>query len=237
MEQLLSCLIVEDEPIARDIVAGYLQHHPQVRLAGSCANAIEARNFILKEKVDILLLDINMPVLDGLSFLRSLRQPPEIIFTTAYKEHAVAAFELEAVDYLLKPFSLERFLVAIDKAVSACRQTGTSIDKTQQKDEEKELFLRTDGKIFRIDLSCLIYAEANGNYTRLVESGQVLMPAMTFSALEAMLPAERFVRIHRSFLVNKAFIRQVEGNVVYAGKFELPIGSSYKEAFLRALGM
>lgn len=230
-------LIADDEPIAREIIQRYCDHVPDLQLVASCGSALEARNILKEQKVDILFLDINMPVLDGISFMRTMKNPPQVIFTTAYKEFAVDAFDLAACDYLLKPFSLDRFLVAVDKATQQLKGFPAARPAEQNTANTDEVFIRTDGKIFKINLPDLLYAEANGNYTKLVGAVQTIMPTMTFSAVEALLPADQFLRIHRSFIINKSKISHIEGNRVYIGTIEIPIGNNYKEGLLRTLGL
>jgi DNA-binding LytR/AlgR family response regulator len=231
------CLIVDDEPIAREIIQTYCTHLPMLIVVASCGNALEAKQVLQKSRIDILFLDINMPVLDGIAFLKTLKNPPQIIFTTAYKEYAVDAFDLAACDYLLKPFSLERFIVAIDKALE--KINAQPIETYRHQDEVKEdyLFIKADGKIYKVLFTDLLFAEAQGNYTKIVTTEGILLPTMTFSSLEEMLPKALFPRVHRSFIINKSKITHIEGNRVYINKNEIPIGSNYKEAFLSMLGL
>ncbi|MFT4024430.1 MAG: LytTR family DNA-binding domain-containing protein [Flavihumibacter sp.] len=229
-------LVVDDEPIARDILLQYGSHLPFLAAAGSCGSALEARQVLQDQKVDILFLDINMPVLDGLSFLRTMKNPPQVIFTTAYKEFAVDAFDLAACDYLLKPFSLERFMVAADRAIALLQGSQPAVVQPSPPLPE-EVFIRADGKIYKLDPSALLFIEANGNYTRFVLQQQVLLPAMTFQAASALLSPHLFLRVHRSFVVNRSRIDRIEGNRVFVGGREIPIGSNFREAFLQALGL
>lgn len=237
MEQY-NCLIADDEPIAREIIEGYCQHLPVLNLIASCANALEAKAIMQQQRVDILFLDINMPVLDGIAFLKTVKDPPEVIFTTAYKEYALHAFDLAACDYLLKPFSMERFIVAVDKAIE---KLNKYIPPTQQSTGETKvedaLFVKTDSKIFRIPYKDILYAEASGNYIKIVTPQTTYMPGMTFSQFEQQLPRALFIRVHRSYIINKSFITLIEGNRVYINKIEIPIGSNYKEPFLKELGL
>lgn len=231
-----NCLIVDDEPIARNIIETYCGHLPYLQVSGSCGNAIEAKIHLQQLPVDILFLDINMPVMDGISFLKTLKRPPQVIFTTAYKEFAIDAFDLAACDYLLKPFSFDRFMMAIDKATANLRSPGSSRESNEHKAEDF-LFIKADGKIFKILHNDLLFAEANGNYTRIITTHNIFTPAMTFSAMEELLPPMQFVRVHRSFIVNKSKISHIEGNRVFLNKTEIPIGSNYKEAFLKDIGL
>ncbi|MBX3240923.1 MAG: response regulator transcription factor [Chitinophagaceae bacterium] len=226
----VQCLIVDDEPIARDIVQLYCSHLPLLSVTATAPNALEARKILQEEDIDLLFLDINMPALDGIAFLKTLKKPPQVILTTAYKEYALDAFDLAVCDYLLKPFSLDRFIVAVDKALEKIG-AGT-YEKTGIKDHA---FIKADGKIFNIRFSDLLFAEASGNYTRLYIGSGMIMPAMTFAGIEAILPKEEFLRVHRSFIVNKSRISHVEGNRVFIQQKEIPIGSSYKNDFMAAL--
>lgn len=231
------CVIADDEPIARDIIQSYCAHLPFLEIVASAGNALEAKAILAKEIVDILFLDINMPVMSGISFIRTLKNPPQVIFTTAYKEFAVEAFDLAACDYLLKPFSLERFIVAVDKAVDRLQGKPGAVQENIASTSQDSIFIRTDGKIYKILQNDLLYAEASGNYTKIVTANNIFMPGMTFSGTEELLPKQMFVRVHRSFIINKNKISHIEGNRVYIGKTEIPIGSNYKEGFLKEIGL
>ena len=227
-----SCLIVDDEPIARQIIETYCGHLNYLRVVASCGNALEAKTILQQNKVDILFLDINMPIMDGISFLKTLKIQPQVIFTTAYKEYAVDAFDLSAIDYLLKPFSFDRFIIAVDKALERLQAQPPAASES----EENYIFIKTDGKIFKVEYDDLLFAEANGNYTKIVTTQNTLLPAMTFSNFEELVPSAVFIRVHRSFIINKSKIGHIEGNRVFIGNTEIPIGSNYKESFLKELG-
>ncbi|MGN6394734.1 MAG: LytR/AlgR family response regulator transcription factor [Mucilaginibacter sp.] len=226
----IKCLIVDDEPIARDILRRYCSQLPELEVVAECGNGLEARKVLLKEKIDVLFLDVNMPVMDGLAFLSTLKDAPQVIFTTAYKEYAANAFDLAACDYLVKPFSFERFIVAVDRA-SKKEPAPTPGSK------EEAIFLRLENKMLRMELSEWLYAEAQGNHTKIVSSTGTLLPYLSFSAFEAMLPADLALRVHRSFLVNKNKVSSIEGNRLYIGQQEIPIGNHYRQSFLLALGL
>lgn len=232
-----TCLIVDDEPIALDIIEAYCSHLPMLSVAATCSNALEAKTVLQKQKPDIVFLDINMPVLDGIAFLKTLKNPPQVIFTTAYKEYAVDAFDLAACDYLLKPFSLERFIVAVDKAIENLSGPSREPQLNTPEAAENYIFIKTDGKIYKISFDEILFAEAQGNYTKIVTTQNILLPTMTFSSFEELLPKTSFIRVHRSFLINKSKITHIEGNRVYVHKNEIPVSSNYKESFLRALGL
>ncbi|MBL7698642.1 MAG: response regulator transcription factor [Chitinophagaceae bacterium] len=231
------CVIADDEPIARDIIQSYCSHLSYLEVVAACANALEAKAALAKEQVDILFLDINMPVMTGISFLKTLKNPPQVIFTTAYKEFAVDAFDLAACDYLLKPFSLERFIVAVDKAVDRLHGRSPVAQESVASTSDDSIFIKTEGRIYKVMQNDILYAEASGNYTKMVTAGNTFMPAMTFSNAEELLPKNIFIRVHRSFIINRSKIGHIEGNRVYIGKVEIPIGSNYKESFLKEIGL
>lgn len=232
----INCLIVDDEPIAREIIKAYCGHLSMLHIVASVGNALEAKTILQTQKIDILFLDINMPVLNGIAFLKTLKNQPQVIFTTAYKEYAVDAFDLAAIDYLLKPFSLERFIVAVDKALERSPLTPDG-GTTYSEKMEDYLFLKFDGKIYKILHEELLFAEAQGNYTKIVTTQSTLLPSMTFSSFEELLPKSIFLRVHRSFIINKAKITHIEGNRVFVQNHEIPIGSSYRDDFLKSLGI
>ncbi|WP_342647921.1 LytTR family DNA-binding domain-containing protein [Mucilaginibacter sp. CSA2-8R] len=234
-----NCLIVDDEPIARDILENYCRHLSDLNIVGLCSNALEAKAVLQNQSVDILFLDINMPVLDGISYARTLRHSPQIIFTTAYKEFAAEAFDLTACDYLLKPFSFDRFIVAIDKALDRLKPApphGPVQSLAANRDREDFVFVKADNKIYKVLFDQLLYAEAQGNYTKIVTTTTTLLPKMVFSSLEESLPKTLFLRTHRSFIINKSKISHIEGNRILINNFEIPIGSNYREQLFKALG-
>lgn len=230
-------LVVDDEPIAREIIQNYCAHLPYLEVVASCANAIEAKVILKQQPIDIIFLDINMPVLDGIAFLKTLKNPPEVIFTTAYKEYAIDAFDLSAVDYLLKPFSLDRFIIAVDKAMEKLHAPVNLAGIAAEPAKENFVFIKADGKIFKIMHHDLLFAEASGNYTKVVTGTKTYLSNITFSSFEELLPKSVFLRVQRSFIINKTKISYIEGNRVFIDKMEIPVGSNYKEAFLKELGL
>jgi len=231
----LRCLIVDDEPIARQIVEGYVRNYPLLEFAGLAETAMDAKIVLQQQTVDILFLDINMPVMDGIGFLKTLKNPPRVIFTTAYKEYAIDAFDLAATDYLLKPFSFERFVIAVDKAADSIRQRAKS-EPASVKGEDT-MFIKSENKLYQVPFGDILYLEAYGNYTKVCTRQRLLTPAATFSSLETALPSNNFIKTHRSFIINRAHISHIEGNRVFIAGHEIPIGSSYRAAFLKACGI
>jgi DNA-binding LytR/AlgR family response regulator len=233
----INCLIADDEPIAREIIQTYCKYIPILNVVASCGNSFEAKAALQKQKIDIVFLDINMPVLDGIAFLKTIKNPPAIIFTTAYKEFAVEAFDLSACDYLVKPFSLERFIVAVDKGIEKLKITSPQLTTKNEVANEDFIFIKALGKIYKLGYDEIQFAEAKGNFVKIVTANNNIMPSITFSNFEKMLPKEIFIRVHRSFIINKSKINRIEGNRVFINKNEVPIGSNYKVEFLKALGL
>jgi DNA-binding LytR/AlgR family response regulator len=235
----INCVIVDDEPIARDILESYCKHLSELNIVASCSNALEAKAVLQNRKVDIMFLDINMPILDGISYAKTLINKPQIIFTTAYKEFAADAFDLAACDYLLKPFSFDRFIIAIDKALEKLKAASPGSHQTNVSDRQKEeyLFIKADSKIYKVHFDEVLYAEAQGNYTKIVTKNTSLMPKMAFSIFEESLPQALFLRTHRSFIINKSKIDHIEGNRIFIRNAEIPIGSNYREQLLKDLGL
>lgn len=228
----LTCIIVDDEPLARGLLQNYCRFLPHLEVLATCENAFEAREMILTKKPDLIFLDINMPVLDGIGLVSTLKFLPQLIFTTAYKEYATTAFDLAACDYLVKPFSLERFIKAVDRATERIHQHP---DKPAS--AEESIFIKADNKTYRITLDQLLYAEANGNYTKIILTDAELKPNIAFSAFEKLLPSNgSFLRVHRSFIINKSKIHHIEGNrILMINTHEVPIGSNYKDHFMKML--
>jgi DNA-binding LytR/AlgR family response regulator len=234
---IINCLIVDDAPVARDILVQYCKLLPVLRIVGLCSNAFEARQKIQQQQVDLLLMDINMPVLSGIELLKTLKNPPLVVFTTAYKEFATDAFDLAACDYLLKPFSVERFIIAIDRVVEKLDPKFTNKPETTSNIPSNHLLLRTEGRINKLNYDQIVYLEANRNNTKVVTSGDHLISTTPLSSIEAQLPADLFFRVHRSFIINLSKFTSLQGNRIILGKSEVPLGGNYKSEFLKILGM
>lgn len=230
----IKALIVDDEPIAHQIIEQYVSLLHEIEIVGNCTSALDAKRWLQTKKADLIFLDINMPVFDGLSFLKTLSNPPLIIFTTAYKEYAHEAFDLYACDYLLKPFSLERFIISIDKAREKLEAKTKPFDFQVT---DTFTYVKSEGRIYKVDFNEVLFAEADGNYVKLHTITGLIRPAITLSSLEEQLPAPLFIRLHRSFIVNKKHIGHIDGNRVFIGGKEIPIGSNYRERFLKQLGL
>jgi DNA-binding LytR/AlgR family response regulator len=224
MTSAIQCAIIEDEPLAQNILKKYIEDHPALELKAVCNNAEEAQKVLLRLDVELLFLDINLPKLSGISFLKTLPHQPLVIFTTAYPEYAVEGFELDAIDYLLKPFSFERFLKAANKAVQ-------QLNKKDIGDQAalSFIFLKADKKVHKVNLDDILYIEAAGDYIKVItESGQYIVND-TLKNLQEELPLVHFIRVHKSYIISRNKIKFFEGKYVKVGNADIPIGNSYKE--------
>jgi DNA-binding LytR/AlgR family response regulator len=230
-------LIVDDEPIAQDILETFIARIPGLQLVQKCRNALEAFQVISNQPVDLVLLDINMPEITGINFLKTLKDPPCVIFTTAYAEFAVESYELNAVDYLLKPVSFERFMQAINKAVAVIAPKGNAAPKVQPAADSNELmFVKAEGRLVKIDLARLWFVEGLKDYVRLwTEDGKILVHSTMKNFEESLSKYPHFVRVHKSHIINIKFISEIDGNTVYIKGQTVVIGSTYKDEVTKLL--
>lgn len=220
----MRCLIIDDEPAARDILKTYIIDTKELDLIAECKSALEARSIIKEQDIDLLFLDINMPRLSGIDFLKSLNHAPKVILTTAYSDYALEGYELDVVDYLLKPFSFDRFIKAVDKA-------GMMLGDTNADNEY--ITVKADGKLYRINFDDILFAVSKGDYLTVHTRNKNITFYQTLKEFCELLPESRFVRIHRSYLVSLSHISFVEGKMVKVSDHKLPIGNSYREAFIK----
>jgi DNA-binding LytR/AlgR family response regulator len=226
------CLIIDDEPLARQLMESHVRQVKSLQLVGACETAIEAFELLHHSSIDLLFLDIQMPGITGLNFLKSIRHPPKVIFTTAYMEYAVEAFELEAVDYLLKPITFERFIKAIQK-IDAPKETPPL---AQGQLSGEAIFIKVHKRLMRIAYPEIFYIEGFGDYIKVVTAGVTHMSYSSLNKIEELLPAQQFMRIHKSFIINLKQIQFVEGNLVRILDKDLPVGVTYKDALYKKLG-
>ncbi|MBD2767261.1 response regulator transcription factor [Hymenobacter sp. BT664] len=232
-ETLTQILLVDDEPLAREVLERYVGTRPDLRLAGSCANAYEALAVLRQTPVDIMCCDIKMPEVDGFALIRSLPQPPRIILTTAYAEYALPSYDLGVVDYLLKPIALNRFLKALDRALLVPPAAPIAPPPRRPLDY---LFFKVDKAFRKVFVQDIAFIEACGNYVKVhMTGGEALLVPGKISALAATLDDAGFVRVHKSYLVALANIRQVEGSLIQLGRATVPLSESYRAAFLARL--
>ena len=224
---MLKYIIIDDEPLAHEIIEEFCGMLPHVQLEKNCYNAMEAMQFLNENVVDFMFLDINMPKLRGLDFLKTLTKPPKTIITTAYKEHALEGFELNVVDYILKPFSFDRLVKAVNK-VSESQSTKTVIKEVSSSVESKRIFVKGDKKHHQLNLDDLLYIEAYGNYTKLFLTHEMIVSHEKISHFEDILEATSFLRVHKSFIVAIDKIKFIEGNRILINEYKIPIGQTYK---------
>ena len=224
------CFIIDDEPLAIDVIVHHLKQLNQFEVSGTCTNALEAYKALKSVDVDLIFLDIEMPELSGLDFIKSIRIRPEVIVTTAYRDFAVEAFDLDILDYLVKPISLSRFMKAIDRFLDRKSESNhTNIG------DPASLLIRAERKFLRINVSDIIYVEGLKDYVKIVLADRQILTKQSIGAFIKSLPKDDFIRSHRSFIVSKRNITAYTSHDVELGEIELPIGRSYKEEFIRAM--
>ncbi|HLO82426.1 MAG TPA: LytTR family DNA-binding domain-containing protein [Chitinophagaceae bacterium] len=238
LHKKIRCLVIEDEQPAMDILHKHIQGVDALELTGSCSNAVEALSFLQSNTVDLLFLDIQMPHILGTNFIRTLKNPPKVIFTTAYRKYAVEGFELDAVDFLLKPISFDRFLKAVNKILQLSLQSN--FDDTKRPENVKEpvqsfLYFRSDRKMVKILFNDILYIEGLRDYIKIYTTSKVIVTKHQLASLEEMLPADGFLRIHRSFIVSINKIDSYNADMIEISKKPIPIGRMYKHNVSRLL--
>ncbi|KYG83612.1 LytR/AlgR family response regulator transcription factor [Roseivirga echinicomitans] len=221
---MIRAIAIDDEPIALDIIESHANKIPFLELKASFTNAYQALEFLKTNSVDLLFLDVKMPDISGMDFLKSLSKAPLVIFTTAYQEYALESYDFQTVDYLLKPFDFGRFLKAVNKAS----------DRLEQKNDQ-HLFLKTGYEYVRLEIAQIKYAKAEGNYVKFVTESEQVLSRMTMQQAENALLPQGFLKTHRSFLVNKAFINKIEKHQLNIGKEMIPISSIYYQLLVEAI--
>ncbi|MES2275341.1 MAG: response regulator [Bacteroidota bacterium] len=217
---MIRCVIVDDEPLALDVLESHIALSPQLQLMRRCRNALEAFDVLHNEQIDLVFLDIKMPSISGIDFIRSLKEPPAVIFTTAYSEYAVTGFELDAVDYLLKPITFERFQKSIDKLLKI-RQQG-------QAEVKNYTYFKVAGNLIKIMHTDLLLAQSVKDYIHLKTKQGNHLTHMTMKYLESLLPADTFIRVHRSYLVNRSAITLLGRQQLEIGDEKVPVGENYR---------
>jgi DNA-binding LytR/AlgR family response regulator len=233
--KICNCIIVDDEPMAREILESHLQKVDAVHVVASCKNAVEAFNQINLNKIDLIFLDINMPEISGLSFAKSINKNIKVIFTTAYREYAIDGFNLQAVDYLLKPISFERLLQAVNKYLG--ENNVVEVNNTPEITPEKNdfIFVRADRKMVKIDFSEINYVESLSDYVKINLNDKVIVTRETISNIEAKLPKNIFMRVHRSYIIAITKIDLFTNEFIEVGSKAIPISRSYKKEVLTRL--
>lgn len=254
--KILRCLIVDDEPLAHRVIERFAENLSFIQIVRKCKNALEALDALHAEPgIDLMFLDIEMPKLSGLSLMRSLKHPPLVIFTTAYANHALESYELEAVDYLKKPFAFERFSQAIEKArrrLNVAGEIDTGLEATRKKDSPNSgavttpkdtpmlavtdsVFVKSSSTMVRLELSQVSVIEGMGDYVKVWSNGEAVVSHQTLAQWESRLPGNAFVRLHRSFIVAVAKIDELGGTKVLVGNREVPVGRAYREDLMERM--
>ena len=227
----IKCLVIDDELPARDVLQKHIADVEALELAGTCTNAVEALSFLQSNTVDLLFLDIQMPYILGTNFIRTLKNPPKVIFTTAFRKYAIEGFELDAVDYLLKPISFDRFLKSVNKILQVNLQSNTTITTATENHSEPAqpfLYLRVDRKMVKVLFNDILYIEGLRDYIRIFTTSKTIVTKHLLATLEEMLPSDAFLRIHRSYIASISKIDSYNTDTIEIGKKILPIGRLYK---------
>lgn len=226
----LNCLIVDDEPLSLDVLEKYIQDIPELQLAGRCLDAFSALKMLKETEVDLLFLDINMPKLSGINMVKTMDQLPEVVFTTAYPEYAVEGFELEVLDYLVKPISFERFVKTINKA-----QKKFEGKASKGINHQDFIMVKSNKKLYKVPLHEIIYIQSMGDFVKIFTQEKTYISSDTLKNIAAQLPDQQFIRIHKSYVISLIAFKYIEGNQVKIGDDFLPIGLTYKDSLLKAL--
>ena len=227
------CIIVDDETIAREVIATHVSKMPNIKIVANCSNAIEAFRVLRSNKIDLVFLDINMPEISGISFAKSINKDVKIIFTTAYRDFAVEGFELQAVDYLLKPISFDRLLKAVNTYFDI--YTGLKQTEYNETDSNDFMFVRADRRMIKIDFESIIYIESYSDYIKIHLAHETIITRETISAIEAKLPRKSFLRIHRSYIIALKHITSFTNEEITIHNTALTISRSYKKDVLHIL--
>jgi DNA-binding LytR/AlgR family response regulator len=231
----IKCLIIEDEPIAREVLRDYIGKLDDFELAGEFENALEALSFMKQNRIDLIFLDINMPQLTGIEFLRSLSHPPKTIITTAYRKYAMEGFDLQVLDYLLKPYSFERFFQAIEKYYETLTYPVTLHNSDTPISSKAHLYLQDNRKTHKVYLSDISYIESKGEYVQVQSGNKTVMTRSSLTAMERLLPNDQFIRTHNSFIVSISHITAFTSSTIEVGEMEIPISRKYKNLVMKSL--
>jgi len=231
--KLVQCIIVDDEPLARELISGYVSRVKAWEIKACCRSVAEAYEALYQNDIDVIFLDIQMPDVTGIEFLRALKKPPLVVFTTAYAEYAVEAFKLKAVDYLLKPITEERFREAVDK-VEGILNSNETINLATEPDH---VFLKQDSRLVKVLFDDILYVEALKDFSKLYLKEKTMLISAHLKMMEDLLPSSRFTRVHRSYIISLNAITAVQGGSVEIGKQEIPVGSTFKDELMKKLGL
>lgn len=228
---MIRCVVIDDEPLARQLLIDFIKKVPEFQLEGSYSSALKALEKLRKQQVDVLFLDIQMPDITGIEFLKTLEHKPLVVFTTAFAEHALQGYELDVADYLLKPFDFNRFL----KSVNKISQRLKSDSKPESSEKNDSIFIKDGTKLVKVELSTIRYIKGSREYVTIVTGDKKIMSLQTMKSLEEMLPQE-FIRIHNSFIISLSEVETIFKNKLQVGGEIFPVGITYKKKVFEALG-
>lgn len=224
----MKCLIVDDEPLAQEVIENYIVRIPNLEVVKKCSDAIQAFEVMKKEKIDLIFLDIQMPVIDGLGFLKSVKNIPSVIITTAFPQHALESYDFDVTDYLLKPISFERFLKAVNKVLD--KKNIPSVSTEQKADF---IFLKVDSKLVKVNFSEIMYVEGMKDYLKVFLKDKFYVVHQTMKRFEESLPHGQFVRVHKSYIVSLPAVKTIIGNYIEVNDQHIPIGANYKDELIQ----
>jgi len=225
----MKCLIVDDEPLAQEVIESYIARIPNLQVVKKCSDAIQAFEVMKKEKIDLIFLDIQMPVIDGLGFLKSVKNIPAVIITTAFPQHALESYDFDVTDYLLKPVSFERFLKAVNKVLDQKKNIPSNAPELKS----DFIFLKVDGKLVKVNFSEIMYVEGMKDYLKVFLKDKFYVVHQTMKRFEESLPHQQFVRVHKSYIVSLAAVKTIIGNYIEVNDQHIPIGANYKNELIQ----
>ncbi len=231
---MMNCIALDDEPLALDIIEAYVKKHPELNLIARCNNAEEASKVLNSQHIDLMFLDIQMPGVTGLNFVRSLKNKPLFMFTTAYSEYAIDGFELDAIDYLLKPIAYDRFEKAIEKAKEYYTIKNNS-GLTESDLENDFIFVKANQQLIKLAYGEILYVEAFADYVKIFLNDRKIVTLQTMKKMEAKLPSDIFSRVHRSFIVNRKAVQSFSTSVCEVNGEKIPVGKNYKNDFIKLM--
>lgn len=232
---LIQCIIVDDEPQARKMMEAFVAQLANWKILAICSNAIEAFEALQTQPVDVIFLDIKMPLVNGVDFLKSLKNPPLVIFTTAYNKYAMEGYELNVVDYLLKPIAMHRLMQAAEKVSERLAQKKQTLTTTAPKPNLPYIFVKHENKLLKIDFDQILYVEAMQNFVNIHTPEKTYLVTQTMKSMEELLPAALFIRVHKSYIIALPAITAVFGNAIEINGIQIPIGSNYKNTFMEKI--
>ncbi|KAB2867042.1 MAG: response regulator transcription factor [Bacteroidales bacterium] len=231
----MRCVVIDDEPFALDLIKDYIQRTPFLELSQFFSNPFKALDYLNREKVDVIFLDINMPELSGIQIIKALQSPPMVVFTTAYPEFAAESYEYNAIDYLVKPIKYERFLKAVSKAsglISSAVQNRQNDTPTVPRESKEPLFIKSGNQLVKVWPSEILFVEAAGNYMRFHTRERKVMSLLTMKDVLGILSKDEFIRIHKSYIISLKHLEAIERHDVVVGGEQIPVGITYREQFL-----